>query len=145
MLKQDVYDIMNNNPVFSIATIDNGFPRVRGMLLFSADEKGIVFHIGTTRDVYRQIRENPNAELCFIDTQQMRQARISGTLEIVNDNDFKDMIAEHPSRGFVKDMRDNMKRQDFYDSFIVLRMQGGKANIWTYENNLGPNLELALD
>ena len=145
MVKQDVYGIMNSNPVFSLATIDNGFPRVRGMLLFSADEKGIIFHIGATRDVYRQIRENPNAELCFIDNQQMRQVRVSGMLEIVNDNEFKDMIAEHPSRGFVKDMRDGMKRQDFYDSFIVLRMQGGKVNIWTYENNLGPNLELDLD
>ena len=145
MIKQDVYGIMNNNPVFSLATIDNGFPRVRGMLVFSADEKGIIFHIGATRDVYRQIKENPNAELCFIDNAQMRQVRVSGTLEIVNDTDFKDMIAEHPSRGFVKDMRDSMKRQDFYDSFIVLKMQGGKANIWTYENNLGPNLEFDLD
>ena len=145
MIKQDVYGIMNNNPVFSLATIDNGFPRVRGMLVFSADEKGIIFHIGATRDVYRQIKENPNAELCFIDNAQMRQVRVSGTLEIVNDTDFKDMIAEHPSRGFVKDMRDSMKRQDFYDSFIVLKMQGGKANIWTYENNLVPNLEFDLD
>ena len=145
MLKQDVYGIMSSNPVFSLATIDNGFPKVRGMLLFSADEKGIVFHTGATRDMYRQIRENPNVELCFIDNEQMRQVRVSGTLEIVCGNEMKEIIAEHPSRGFVKEMRDSMNRQDFYDSFIVLRMQGGKAKIWTYENNLGPDLEVALD
>jgi uncharacterized pyridoxamine 5'-phosphate oxidase family protein len=90
MLKQDVYGIMNSNPVFSLATIDNGFPRVRGMLLFSADEKGIVFHTGATRDLYRQIRENPNVELCFIDNEQMRQVRVSGKLEIVSGNEIKE-------------------------------------------------------
>lgn len=145
MQKQEVYEIINRNPVFSLATIDKGFPRVRGMLLFSADENGIVFHTGATRDVYRQIRENSNAELCFIDNEQMRQVRVSGTLEIVDDTEYKNRIAEHPSRGFVKEMRDNMGHQNFYDSFIVLRMNGGRANIWTYDNNLGPNIEISLD
>jgi len=145
MLKQDIYGIMNGNPVFSLATIDNGLPRVRGMLLFSADEKGIVFHTGSTRDLYRQIRENPNVELCFVDNAQMRQVRVSGRLEVVPGNEMKDIIAQHPSRAFVREMRDSMGRQAFYDAFIVLSMQGGKAKIWTLENNFGPNLEIALD
>jgi len=145
MQKHDIYTFINNNPVFFLATVDNGFPRVRGMLLFSADENGILFHTGAMRDVYRQIRENPSAELCFADVQNNIQVRVSGTLEIVDDDAMKDRIAQHPSRTFVKEWRDSVVRQDFYNSFIVMRMRGGKAKSWSYENNFDPSIEMPLD
>lgn len=145
MTKQEIYAFMNSHPVFFLATVDNGLPRVRGMLLFSADEDGILFHTGAIRDLYRQIKENPKAELCFPDVEQTAQVRVSGTLEIVEDNAIKDRIAEHPSRGFVKQMRDSIGREAFYDTFVVIRLRGGKATSWSYENNFGPCEEIPLD
>lgn len=40
MTKNEIYTFMNSNPVFHLATVENDQPRVRGMLLFRADEKG---------------------------------------------------------------------------------------------------------
>ena len=34
MTKEELFQIMNKNPVFRLATMDGDQPRVRGMLLF---------------------------------------------------------------------------------------------------------------
>ena len=65
MQKEDIFPLLNENPVFHLATMDNDQPRVRGMLLFRADEKGIIFHTASTKDVFKQISVNPKVEMCF--------------------------------------------------------------------------------
>ena len=67
MTKQDVFKLMNENPVFYLATLDGDEPRVRGMLLYKADEMGILFHSGTMKEVYNQVFKSPNVQLCFND------------------------------------------------------------------------------
>ena len=45
MTKEELFKMMNENPVMHLATVDeNGFPRVRGILMFKACEGGIIFH-----------------------------------------------------------------------------------------------------
>ncbi|MDA8212032.1 MAG: transposase, partial [Clostridia bacterium] len=46
MTRQDVFDLMNGNPAFYLATMEDNQPRVRGMLLYKADESGIVLELG---------------------------------------------------------------------------------------------------
>ena len=41
MEEQKLYELMNNNLGFYLATMDGDQPRVRGMMLFKADENGI--------------------------------------------------------------------------------------------------------
>ncbi|MBE6072392.1 MAG: pyridoxamine 5'-phosphate oxidase family protein [Clostridium butyricum] len=65
MTKQEILESINKNPVFYLATIDGDKPKVRGMLLYKADDNGILFHTGASKDLYSQILKNPNAELCF--------------------------------------------------------------------------------
>ena len=65
MKKEEMFQLMNANPVFHLATMDGDQPRVRGMLSFRANEDGIIFHTASTKDVYAQIMKNPKAELCF--------------------------------------------------------------------------------
>lgn len=59
MNKTEIFEFLNANPVFHLATIDGGRPCVRGMLLYSADENGIVFHTGKMRDLHKQLTEKP--------------------------------------------------------------------------------------
>jgi pyridoxamine 5'-phosphate oxidase len=99
MVKEEIFQLMNENPVFHLATMDDDQPRVRGMLLFRADEEGIIFHTGTTKDVFAQIMKNPKAELCF--QGQGSQIRVSGILEQINDENIKNEIVNHPSRKFL--------------------------------------------
>lgn len=145
MHKEQLFEIMNNNPSFFLATVDGQFPRVRGMLLYKADSSGIYFHTGSMKNVYQQILNNKNAELCFVDTSSFTQLRVRGTLEIIDNNDLKDEITNHPSREFVREWKSSSPHlKDFYDNFIVLRMNDGKALLWTMETNFSENKEIDL-
>ena len=65
MNKTEIFEFLNANPVFHLATIEHGRPRVRGTLLYSADESGLVFHTGKMRGLHNQLTENPNVEMSF--------------------------------------------------------------------------------
>jgi len=138
MTREEILEFINNNPVIFLATAEGDQPRVRGMLLYKADESGIVFHSGTMKDVYRQVVNNPKAELCFNDFKRGIQVRVTGELEIVDDNDLKDEIYEHPTRQFLKGWRESGTLGDFYQSFVVFRLKGGRAATWTMETNFAP-------
>ncbi|HAJ78933.1 MAG TPA: pyridoxamine 5'-phosphate oxidase [Fibrobacteres bacterium] len=144
MTKEEIFKLMGNNPGFHLATVEGNQPRCRGMFLFSADENGIVFHTGAMKDVYRQIAANPNVELCFNDSKSNTQIRVSGRLEEVNDNNFKDQICTHPSRAFLKPWRESGPLADFYSSFKVFCLKNGKALVWTMQTNFAPKNEISL-
>jgi len=144
MQKEQIFELMNNNPTFSLATIDGETPKVRHMLLYKADKQGIIFHTGIVKEVYAQILKNPSVELCFHDVSRNIQVRVSGTLEIVDDNALKDEISNHPSRTFLQAWKQSGTLEDFYNSFIVFRMRDGRAVTWTMETNFAPKNEIAL-
>jgi len=144
MTKQEIFNLMNSNPVFHLATIDGDAPRVRGMLLYKADEDGIVFHSGTMKEVYGQICKSPKAELCFNDFKQGVQLRVSGELEIVDDNQLKDEMSEHPSREFLKAWKESGELADFYKTFAVFRLKNSIAHTWTLETNFAPKNKMKL-
>ena len=95
-----------------------------------------MFHSGTMKDVYKQITVDPKVELCFNDFKSGIQVRVSGELEIVEDNNLKDEISEHPSRVFLKPWKESLELLDFYKTFAVFRLKNGTATSWTMENNL---------
>jgi uncharacterized pyridoxamine 5'-phosphate oxidase family protein len=144
MTSQEILELINRNPVIHLATVEGDQPRVRGMLLYKADESGIVFHSGTMKDVYRQVMNNPKVELCFNDFTNHVQVRVNGELEIVDDNNLKDEICAHPSRQFLKAWRENGSLQDFYKAFVVFRLKNGKATTWTMETNFAPKEYIQL-
>ena len=144
MNKTEIFELLNNNPAFHLATNEGDQPRVRAMLLYKADESGIVFHTGAFKDVYKQIVNNPKVELCFYDSKNNIQIRVKGELEIVEDNNFKDEIANHPSRQFLKPWRESGSLQDFYNSFKVFRLKNGSALVWTFASNFAPKEEIQL-
>ena len=69
------------------------------MLLYKADENGIIFHTASSKDLYDQVLKNLNAELCL--NCNGTQIRISGQLEIIGDNTLKNEIYEHPTCKFL--------------------------------------------
>jgi uncharacterized pyridoxamine 5'-phosphate oxidase family protein len=144
MTKNEIYELMKHNPGFHMATCEEDQPRVRSMLLYKADESGIIFHTGTFKDVYKQVVKNPKVELCFNDLKRNIQVRVRGELEIVNDNALKEEISENPSRKFLKPWKESGSLQDFYNSFIIFRLKNGKALIWTIETNSAPRMEIQL-
>ncbi len=75
MNSQDVIDFINGHQACTLATIDNGKPRLRGMLMYRADEQGILFHTGTFKALYAQLVKCADVELCFNDFEKGVQLR----------------------------------------------------------------------
>ena len=140
MTKKEVVEAINKAPVFYLATEEGNQPRVRGMLLYKADEHEIVFHTAKMRELFSQLMSNNQAELCF--NADGVQIRISGKLELVEDNALKDEIANHPSRTFLDQWRNAISIDEFHQQFAVFRLTKGIITLWTMERNLDPKIEL---
>jgi len=138
MNKEEIFAIMNENPAFHLATLDGDQPRVRGMLLFRADENGIVFHTGAMKDLYTQITENPKAELCFFGKGV--QVRVSGVLEKSVDPVLREEIYAHPSRGFLRAWKEN----GIDSQLQIYVLKNGTAVTWTMETNFSKKQPITL-
>ena len=62
-----------------------GIPSVRMVLLKGHSEKGFVFYTNLNSQKGNEIKENPNATMCFHWKSLLRQIRIVGTLRQVDD------------------------------------------------------------
>ena len=62
---------------------EKGVPSVRMVLLKDFNEKGFVFYTNLNSQKGNEIKENPNASMCFHWKSLLRQIRITGTLKKV--------------------------------------------------------------
>lgn len=138
MTPNEIFDLISKHPVFHLATMDGDQPRVRGMLLFRADENGIVFHTASTKDVAHQIMANPKAEMCFSCGEV--QIRVTGVLELSEDPALREEIFAHPSRKFLQAWKDNG-----IDGLLqVFVMKQCTAVTWTMATNFDPKEPVKL-
>jgi len=138
MNEKEMYELMNANPVFHLATVEGDQPRVRGMLLFRADENGIIFHTASTKDVYAQIKKNPKVEMCFFG--EGTQIRVTGVLEQVIDEELKEEIFNHPSRKFLQ----AWKAKGIDGLLQIFVMKKCSAVTWTMETNFDEKKPIEL-
>ncbi|MBI5641130.1 MAG: pyridoxamine 5'-phosphate oxidase family protein [Nitrospirae bacterium] len=134
MNKKEIFEFLNANPVFHLATVEGDRPRVRGMLMYKADENGIVFHTGKMRDLHKQLAENPKVEMSFNNgsDEDLIQIRVSGAVELVEDLELKKEIVQE--REFLKPFVQQMG----YEPLAVYRLKNGTASIWALKKNLAP-------
>ncbi len=79
---------INDPNVFTLATVDaNGIPSARMILLKSYDQNGFVFYTNLNSKKSSDLKENPNASLCFHWKSLLRQIRISGKVSKVSDEE----------------------------------------------------------
>ena len=77
---------MNDPNALALGTANkNGIPSVRMVLLKGHDENGFVFYTNLNSQKGNEIKENPNATMCFHWKSLLRQIRIVGTLKQVAD------------------------------------------------------------
>ena len=134
MDRHEIQAIINTNPVFFLATTEAGEPRVRAMLLYRADDEGILFHTGGMKDLYRQLLANPAVELCFFAQQQMLQVRVRGTARRIDDQSLKEEIVNAPGREFLKPWVESQG----LDILEVFRVENCQALLWTMATNFAP-------
>ena len=67
-----------------------GIPSVRMVLLKGFDKKGFVFYTNLNSQKGNELKENPNATMCFHWKSLLRQIRITGTLKLVDEKKADD-------------------------------------------------------
>ena len=67
-----------------------GVPSVRMVLLKDFDKNGFVFYTNLNSQKGNELKENPNATMCFHWKSLLRQIRIVGTLNLVDDKTADD-------------------------------------------------------
>ncbi len=125
-------------PVFALATTDGGRPRVRMMMLYRADDSGLIFTTGRDKDVNKQLQADPVVQMCFYDAAQGRQVRIEGKVEPLNDLKLKKQIVK--DFPFLKPWVESQG----YDVMATYRLKGGQAVTWTMETNFEPKQYIQL-
>lgn len=131
MDKSEIFEFLGANPVFHLATAEGNKPHVRGMLMYRADENGIVFHTGKGKDLHKQLSANPQVEMSFNNGkfEDLIQIRISGVVELVEDIDLKKEIVG--KRDFLKPWVEQMG----YEPLAIYRLKNGVATVWTMKTN----------
>ena len=138
MTKEEILEFATKNPVCSLATIDGNQPRVRTIMLYKADENGIIFCTGRDKAMNKQLQANPSAELCFYNAEQGLQVRIEGAVEMLDDLELKKKIVEAFS--FLKPWVESQG----YEVMICYRLNNARAVTWTMQTNFEPKQYIQL-
>ena len=136
MNRDEILAFLNANPSCHLATMEDDQPRVRGMFMYRADEKGIIFHTGDFKSLYSQVKGNKKVEICF--SSPDKQVRVEGVAEITDDAKLRQEVLE--ARPWLKPLMG----QRGEDALIIFRITGCKATVWTMETNLEPKTFVSL-
>ncbi|MFC1636645.1 pyridoxamine 5'-phosphate oxidase family protein [Planctomycetota bacterium] len=138
MTKEEVLQFATKNPACSLATVEGNLPRVRMIMLYRADENGIIFVTGRQKALHAQLQANPAVEMCLHNAEEGRQVRIQGTAEILDDLELKKQVVEDFS--FLKAWIE----REGYEVLICYRLKDAKATTWTMETNFEPKAYIEL-
>ena len=78
------------NAVALATSSKNNIPSVRMVLLKDFNENGFVFYTNLNSQKGNELKDNPNATMCFHWKSLLRQIRIVGTLKLVDDKTADD-------------------------------------------------------
>jgi len=119
--KKEILEFITKHPIAYMATVEGDKPRVRAMGTFRADENGIIFSMQTPKDVYNQLQNNPETELCYF--AESVQVRVSGRMQELTDQALKEEIVE--KRPFYKPGVD----ESGWDYVGIFILKNGQADV----------------
>jgi len=120
---KEVLEFIKSCGVYYLATTEGDQPRVRPFGTAEEFEGRLYIQTGKKKDCYRQLLENPNAEICCF--KDGRWLRLKGKL-IPDDRTEakKDMLDKNPSLRSMYDEND--------DNTIVLYFEDGEATFYSF-------------
>jgi uncharacterized pyridoxamine 5'-phosphate oxidase family protein len=132
MTKTEIIQFLNDNPTCYLATSEKNKPHVRAMRMVRADEKGLIFQTVDGKDLPKQMKGNPDIEVCFFNADKGIQIRVSGRANELKDMDLKKEIVE--MRPFLKELTEKKG----FDVMPVFRIVDCVAVVWTMKTNFLP-------
>lgn len=137
---QECIQFANDNPVCFLATMDGDQPRVRGLLMCFADERGFYFATLSPKEMVKQLKAHPKVEICFYNNapelSDAKQMRVTGEIEWVDDKALYERICQE--RAFL----DDIVGKPTAPLTELFRLHAGDAHFWTMMDVLKePGLE----
>jgi pyridoxamine 5'-phosphate oxidase len=137
---QDCIKFATENPVCFVATAEGNQPRVRTFMMWFADENGFYFATLSPKQVSKQLKNNPKAEVCFYnnaaDLQEAKHMRVTGEMELVDDEALRKKVAEERAA------LEQIAGRPLQPLMEVFRISSGKVHFWTMMDILRePELE----
>lgn len=94
---EEVLQFLKENPVFFIATNDNGQPRVRPFGAVIAFEGKLYICTNNQKKVFAQIKSNPQVEICGFNGAKAEWLRIEATAAEADRRELRaQMLEENP-------------------------------------------------
>ena len=120
---KEVLEFIKSCGVYYLATVEGDQPRVRPFGTAEEFEGKLYIQTGKKKDCYRQLLENPSAEICCF--KDGRWLRLKGKL-IPDDRveAKKDMLDKNPTLRGMYDEND--------DNTIVLYFEEGEATFYSF-------------
>ena len=133
-----------------------GIPSVRMVLLKGFDKNGFVFYTNLNSQKGNELKDNPNASMCFHWKSLLRQIRIVGTLDLVDDktaNDYYNSRAYESRIGAWASKQSSIlkNREELLDSLEIYKKKyKDKDNVprpdyWSGWNLKPSSIEFWLD
>lgn len=132
-LKNEVFDILNNNKHIVLATSFENNVTVRTISYIMIKDE-LYFQTLSTYEKALQIKNNINVALC-LDNLQM-----TGTAQILNspseNNEFLQKYKQIHNNAYSK--------YSMLENEVVIKVKINKASLWKYENNSGHKIVIDL-
>ena len=97
--------------------------------MWFADEKGFYFAILSTKNMSKQLHQNPKVEICFYNNPaelaDAKSMRLTGNIEFIDDPDIKKKAYEE--RKFL----DDIVGKSIEPYLEIIRLHAGDAHFWT--------------
>ena len=121
MDKKEILEFITKNPTAYVATAEGNKPHVRPLGTYRADENGIIFSMQSDKDVYKQVVNNPETEICYF--AEGVTIRVTGQMQPLDDLELRKEIAE--ARPFLKPGVE----QHGWDYVGVFKVNNAKATV----------------
>ena len=136
MNKEEVLEFLNANRTSHLATLEAGAPRVRAIGILKADDDGILFMTWRSKDLNKQLDQNPDVEFCFNNYEERVQVRVKGKVVPARDAALKKKVLEE---------RPNFQKSvESGQELVFYRLKNGLAHIWTFQSNFEPKTFVSL-
>ena len=131
----DVVKFLQENPIQYLATIGrDGKAKCRPFMFIGEQKEKLWFCTNNTKDVYKDMQENPNIEVC-VSSPSYAWIRLSGKAVFENNIEVKELCMNNPIVKGQYDTPDNPIFEVFY-------LENAKAVIADFSGN--PPKEYAL-
>jgi len=131
---QDYVKFANENPACYLATAEGDQPRVRGLMMWFADDTGFYFQTQSVKALCKQLSNNNKVEVFF---HAPEPGSIGKVMRVAGEVEFIDAIALKAraikERPIVKAIGIEKPEDPL---LAIFRVHKGEAYFWTMENNM---------